>query len=219
MIFANVVMAAASLPHNRRMRPAPRFASQPPLILASTSRYRAELVARLGLRWEVHAPGVCESRRAGELPPRRAERLAEEKARAVAMRVPAGWVLGGDQVCACGEQVLDKPGTLDVARQQLRSLAGQRVEFHTAICLVRAQPAGCLAAVDHTVVHFRCLGEEEIERYLAAEAVLDCAGSFKCEGLGISLCEAIETRDPTALIGVPLIALRRLLAEAGVSVP
>lgn len=191
----------------------------PRLVLASTSRYRAELAARLGLPWASCAPGVAEDPRHGEAPAQRAARLAAEKAAAVAARYPAAWVLGGDQVCACGDRILDKPGTLEVAREQLRSVAGRRVAFHTAICLARGAPAAQLSAIDRTRVQFRAFTEDEVERYLAAEPALDCAGSFKCEGLGISLCDVIETRDPTALIGLPLIALRRLLAAAGIAVP
>ncbi|TAM10147.1 MAG: septum formation protein Maf [Nevskiaceae bacterium] len=190
-----------------------------PLVLASTSRYRAALLARLQLACECAAPGVQETHLAGEPPATRAARLAEEKGKAVAARMPARWVLGGDQVCALGSRILDKPETLPNARRQLCALSGQRAVFHTAICLRHAASNRALHAMDHTFVQFRTLSAAEIDRYLAAEDVLDCAGSFKCEGLGISLFEAIETADPTALVGLPLIATRRLLAAAGIAVP
>lgn len=188
-------------------------------ILASTSRYRLELLGRISPAWETCASEVDEAQRGGEPPEARAERLAEEKAWAVAHRFPTRWILGADQVCASRDGVFDKPGTADRARAQLRALSGAAVDFHTAVALVRDQPASRLCAMDHTKVRFRRLTDAEIARYVAAEPALDCAGGFKCEGLGITLCEAIETTDPTALIGLPLILVRRLLAEAGISLP
>lgn len=191
--------------------------SQP--ILASTSRYRAALLARLGLTLQQVAPDVDETPRDGERPAELAARLAAAKATAVAQQYPARWVLGSDQVCACDDRLLGKPGTPERAREQLRMLAGRSAEFHTAVALLRSEPAGLLQAADITRVRLRALTDDEIERYIEAEPALDCAGSFKCEGLGISLCEAIETNDPTALVGLPLIAVRRLLAEAGLALP
>ncbi|HEU0198778.1 MAG TPA: nucleoside triphosphate pyrophosphatase [Nevskiaceae bacterium] len=197
----------------------PNQESTPRLVLASTSRYRAALLARLGRHWELASPGVDESHRAGEAPRDRALRLAIEKARAVAAEAPAAWVLGGDQVCACGARIFDKPGTLTNAHRQLRGLAGRRAEFHTAAALLRQRSGECYTAVDLTTVHFRPLTQAEIDTYLAAEPALDCAGSFKCEGLGISLFRSIDTHDPTALVGLPLIAVCRLLAQAGIAIP
>lgn len=189
------------------------------LILASTSRYRAELLQRLGLPFDNVAPVVDETPHAGEAPAALAARLALAKATAVAQRSPHHWVLGSDQVCACDGSLLGKPGTLPRAREQLRKLAGRSAEFYTSVALIHGATACTLAAVDITCVRLRPLQDAEIERYLATEPALDCAGSFKCEGLGISLCEAIDSQDPTALIGLPLIAVRRLLAEAGFDVP
>lgn len=189
------------------------------LILASTSRYRAELLQRLGLPFDGMAPAVDETPHAGEPPAALAARLALAKATAVAQRLPDHWVLGSDQVCACGGTLLGKPGTRARARQQLRQLAGRSAEFHTAVALIHGATALTLTAIDVTRVRLRPLQDAEIERYLDVEPALDCAGSFKCEGLGISLCEAIDSQDPTALIGLPLIAVRRLLAEAGFDVP
>lgn len=192
----------------------------PLLILASTSRYRRELLNRLRLRFDQLAPTVEETTILGELGVARSSRLALEKALSVAQQYPRSWVLGCDQVCILGDRILDKPGTRTQARSQLCSFSGQAVDFHTSIALL------CLGkrnsrqdASVHSRVQFRNLSEEEIERYLEAEPALDCAGSFKSEGLGISLCESIESTDPTALIGLPLIAVCRLLSSAGIYVP
>ncbi len=189
------------------------------LILASTSIYRAALLARLGLQLQQIAPQVDETPHVNEAPAALAARLALSKAQAVAQRHPQRWVLGSDQVCACEGRLLGKPGSVERAREQLHQLSGRSAEFHTAVALVRNQSGQVLSATDVTQVRLRRLTDSEIERYLDAEPALDCAGSFKCEGLGISLCEAIETDDPTALVGLPLIAVRRLLAETGMSLP
>jgi septum formation protein len=187
------------------------------LILASGSRYRAELLRRLRLPFEVIVASVDETPRPDETPAALARRLAAEKARAVAARQPECWVLGSDQVCVCAERVLGKPGTREDARSQLAWLSGRRAEFFTAVALRRGTVAH--EALDVTTVHLRTLDAAEIERYLDAEAALDCAGSFKCEGLGIALCARIETRDPSALIGLPLIATAELLRRAGYPLP
>lgn len=188
-----------------------------PLILASTSRYRAELLGRLRLPFTQEAPQTDETPRPGETPAALAQRLGLAKARDVAARHPGRWVLGSDQVCACGERLLGKPGTRQRAIEQLGLLSGGSAQFLTAVALVRDGTAH--SALDVTTVRFRALSAAEIERYIDAEPALDCAGSFKCEGLGISLCEAIESRDPTALVGLPLIAVRELLARCGLAVP
>lgn len=188
-----------------------------PLILASTSRYRAELLRRLGLPFAQEAPDTDETPQAGEAPEALARRLALAKARAVAARHPGRWVLGSDQVCAGGGQLLGKPGTRRRAVEQLGLLSGGSAQFLTAAALVRDGTAH--TALDVTTVRFRRLSAAEIERYVDAEPALDCAGSFKCEGLGITLCEAIESRDPTALVGLPLIAVRELLAQCGFALP
>jgi septum formation protein len=136
----------------------------------------------------------------------------------VAAHAAPAWVVGSDQVADLEGTPLGKPGGRDAARAQLRAMSGRTVAFHTAVCLVRAgSPA--LAAMDTTLVRFRVLDDAEIARYVDAEQPLDCAGSFKSEGLGIGLFEAIESSDPTALVGLPLIATARLLREAGFSVP
>jgi len=191
----------------------------PGLVLASTSRYRRELLARLGLPFEVERPEVDETAHPGETPRALAIRLARAKAQAVAARLQRdGWALGSDQVADVGGQALGKPGNRSKAIAQLRAMSGGVVRFHTALCL--AHPDGRrFAAIDLTKVRFRTLTPAEITRYVDAEQPLDCAGSFKSEGLGISLFDAIENRDPTALIGLPLIATARLLRQAGFRLP
>lgn len=189
----------------------------PTLCLASTSRYRAELLGRLGLPFEVAAPAVDEAPQPGEPAPALAARLARAKVQVVARARPGVWVLGSDQAASTAALRLEKPGTLPRARLQLQAMSGQRVQFHTAYALGRDDVL--LQGADCTTVHLRTLSDAEIDRYLAREPALDCAGSFKCEGLGITLFDAIETRDPTALIGLPLIGVAALLRQAGFSLP
>ena len=189
-----------------------------PLVLASTSRYRREMLGRLGLPFDVDRPDVDETPLAGEAPAGTAVRLAEAKARAVAARHPGAWVIGSDQVADLDGLALGKAGGREPALAQLEACSGRRVVFQTALCLLRhGEPAH--AALDRTEVVFRALVRDEILRYLDAEQPYDCAGSFKCEGLGISLFDAIHSQDPTALVGLPLIALSRALREAGYRLP
>jgi septum formation protein len=197
------------------MKPAISQAS--PLLLASTSRYRAELLARLGVPFEALAPGVDEAPQADEMPPTLARRLARAKAQAVAALHPDRWVLGSDQVPAFEDRVFGKPGDRATAVGQLLACSGKAVVFHTAAALVGGERV--LEEIDTTTVRFRTLTHSDVERYLDAEPAYDSAGSFKVEGLGITLFEAIESRDPTALIGLPLIAVRRLLGAAGYRLP
>lgn len=191
----------------------------PALVLASTSRYRRELLARLGLRFEVARPDVDEAALPGESPRKLAVRLAQAKAQAVANpRSDGAWALGSDQVADVEGQALGKPGGRAAAIEQLCSMSGRVVRFHTALCLAHAD--GRLHAdCDLTEVHVRNLSDAEIERYVDAEQPFDCAGSFKSEGLGITLFERIDNRDPTALIGLPLIATCKLLRAAGFALP
>lgn len=189
----------------------------PRLLLASTSTYRRELLQRLRLDFDTARPEVDERPQPGEAPAALARRLAQAKAAAVAQAHSDAWVIGSDQVAELDGSPLGKPGHHDAARRQLAAMSGQPVQFHTALCL--QGPSGSLYACDLTVVRFRPLASDEIERYLLAESPLDCAGSFKCEGLGITLFDAIHSDDPTALIGLPLIALSRLLREAGFRLP
>ena len=196
-------------------RPAPAAASRA-VVLGSTSRYRRELLSRLGVPFEVDAPEVDETPAAGESPEALARRLALAKARAVAARHPQAAVIGSDQVADLEGQPLGKPGTHDRAVAQLRLMRGRTVVFQTAlavVCLATGFERVDLAAVK---VRFRDLSDAEIEAYLRAEQPYDCAGSAKSEGLGIALLESIDNDDPTALVGLPLIRTCRLLREAGV---
>lgn len=189
----------------------------PTLVLGSTSPYRRELLSRFGLPFTVDRPEVDETPHPGESPIALAERLAEAKARAIAARHPGACVIGSDQVAELAGRPLGKPGSREVAIDQLAAMSGAEVHFHTALCVVHAGTAR--AARDLTVVRFRTLSADEIARYVDREQPLDCAGSFKSEGLGITLFEAIRTDDPTALVGLPLIATARLLRDAGFALP
>ncbi|WHZ19108.1 MAG: hypothetical protein OJF55_001257 [Rhodanobacteraceae bacterium] len=193
--------------------------STPRIVLASTSRYRAELLRRIVAEFEQAAPNVDESEVPGEASGARALRLAIAKAEAVARDHPDALVIGSDQVAALGNTILHKPGSIENARKQLRSSSGNCVDFHTGLCVIDPRSGKPRSALDHTRVVFRELTDAEIDRYLERERPLDCAGSFKSEGAGIALFERIESEDPTALIGLPLIALARLLREAGYALP
>jgi septum formation protein len=190
--------------------------SPPPrLILGSTSRYRRELLTRLRLPFEVEAPGVDETPRPGEAPAALAQRLALEKARAVAARHPRDVVIGSDQVADLAGEPLGKPGDHARAVAQLQRMSGQRVVFQTALAVVRQDTgfeAVDLAAVSVT---FRTLSDTEIETYLRLDEPYDCAGSARSESLGVALLSAIDSDDPTALVGLPLIRTCALLRAAG----
>jgi septum formation protein len=190
--------------------------SPPPLILASTSRYRHELLSRLRLPFEVLSPEVDETSLPGETPAALAQRLALAKAWAVASSRPEAVVIGSDQVADLDGQPLGKPGTHERAVQQLKRLRGHRVLFHTAVAVVRAGAGFEEAALNSVAVSFRALDDDEIEFYLRTEQPYDCAGSAKCETLGISLLSAIDSDDPTALVGLPLIRTSELLRHAGI---
>lgn len=191
----------------------------PELILASTSPYRRALLERLQLPFKTLAPGVPEDILSSELPQDRALRLALAKAQAVAAHQPDALVLGSDQVASDGQRVLGKPGNAQRCRAQLTSVSGSTVRFHTGCALLGAQGSIRLVHLDTTTVNFRPLGKEEIDRYVEHERPYDCAGGFRAEGLGISLFESIESVDPTALIGLPLIWLAGALRRAGFVVP
>jgi septum formation protein len=191
----------------------------PSLILASTSVYRRQLLDRLGLPYTVESPGVEESSLPGESPQALAARLANAKAEAVARRHPQAWVIGSDQVAERDGQALGKPGDHLRAVAQLQAASGRPLRFHTAVCVRCIASETMLQHLDVTEVKFRTLDDVCIERYLQAERPYDCAGSFKSEGLGIALFESIGNSDPTALVGLPLIALARMLREAGFQLP
>lgn len=192
---------------------------KPRIVLGSTSPYRVELLCRLLSDFEQASPHTDESPLPNEAPATRALRLAVAKAESVAGTYGNALVIGSDQVAEVDGVVLHKPGTDERARAQLTASSGRTVNFHTALCLLDARRGRWQTHVDHTQVRFRELAPAEIARYVEREQPLDCAGSFKCEGLGISLFAAIDSHDPSALIGLPLIALARLLREAGVALP
>ena len=189
------------------------------LILASTSRYRKDLLSRLGLAFETAAPEVHETPLDGEQATDTATRLALAKAQAVRARFPGALIIGSDQVAVCDGVRLDKPMTDTVAVQQLRHVSGRSVTFLSVVVLLNALSGRIQSRLVPTTVKFRRLDEAEIERYLRREPAYDCAGSAKAEGLGISLVESIESGDPTALIGLPLIALSSMLREEALLVP
>ena len=194
--------------------PAPR-----PLVLGSTSVYRRELLQRLRLPFTVAAPAVDETPLPSEPPAQLAQRLALAKAHAVATLHPGAVVIGSDQVADLAGQPLGKPGDHARATAQLQRMRGHTVVFHTAVAVVCHASGFVQTDLAPVRVRFRELSDAEIERYLRAEQPYDCAGSAKSEGLGISLLEAIDSDDPTALIGLPLIRTCRLLRAAGLVLP
>ena len=188
----------------------------PRLILASTSRYRRELLERLRLPFEAMSPETDETPLPGEPPAALAERLALAKARALAARFPDAVVIGADQVADVDGVAIGKPGTHERAVAQLRAMSGRTIVFQTALAVVRASTGFAQVRRAPVAVRFRALDDDEIEFYLRIEQPYDCAGSAKCETLGIALLDAIESDDPTALIGLPLIRTAQLLREAGI---
>ena len=188
------------------------------LVLGSTSRYRRELLQRLQMPFEVAAPQVDETPRPGEAPADLARRLALAKAQAVARQFPHAVVIGSDQVADLAGEPLGKPGTHARATLQLRQMRGQTVIFQTAVAVVCLDTGFSQLDLAPVKVKFRDLSDREIEAYLKAERPYDCAGSAKSEGLGIALLDAIESDDPTALVGLPLIRTCRMIRAAGVKV-
>jgi len=191
----------------------------PQLVLASTSPYRRELLARLRVPFAVCAPETDETPLPDEAPAATAERLSLAKAQAVAGRFPGALIVGSDQVAYCGPQRFGKPGSRDGARRQLAALSGKTAIFHTGLCLLNAATGRSHLAGVATEARFRELSDAEIERYLDKEDALNCAGSARSEGLGISLLEWMRSDDPTALVGLPLIALCAMLRAEGIALP
>lgn len=189
------------------------------LVLASTSAYRRELLERLGLPFTVAAPHVDETPLPGELPVDLVSRLARAKAEAVAARQMASLVIGSDQLAVCGDEVLGKPGSGERAVAQLQRLSGRHVTFYTAVHVRNSATGAHDGHLDVTRVQFRTLSDDEIERYVARDKPYHCAGGFKVESLGISLFKRVESQDPTALIGLPLIWLADALRRHGFKVP
>jgi len=191
----------------------------PPIVLASTSPYRRELLARLRLHFKVAAPAIKESARANEKPESTARRLALAKADAVAEQFPGAVIIGSDQVADVDGESLSKPGSHDAAMAQLERMQGRSIVFHTALAVVcRAQPSSEVDSVP-TTVQFRRLSRPALEAYLVADLPYDCAGAAKIESLGIVLVESVRSDDPTALIGLPLIRLTSMLAKVGIELP
>lgn len=191
--------------------------STPTLILASSSIYRRDLLQRLRLPFEALTPDIDETALPSEAPLERARRLALAKAGALATRHPDAVIIGSDQVAVCKGTMLDKPGSAQRCREQLQWLSGAAASFHTAVAVVHAGQAQQF--VDITTVYLRALDAAEIERYVAAEQPFDCAGGFRCEGLGISLFTRIVSEDPSALVGLPLIGVARALRQLGFDLP
>lgn len=193
--------------------------SQPPLILASSSPYRRELLSRLKLEFSTISPEVDETPLDGEMADELVQRLAKSKVMKIAETHPQHCIIGSDQVMSCQGETLGKPGNHARAKQQLEKMSGHNVNFSTGLSLYYPDRKNTVESVVHFEVTFRSLGSEEIERYLQAEQPYDCAGSFKSEQLGITLSSAMQGSDPTALIGLPLIELSRLLRDAGYLLP
>ncbi len=189
------------------------------LVLASTSPFRRELLARLQIPFDTAAPETDESALPGESPAATAERLAEAKALAVAQRYPGALIIGSDQVAANGSERFGKPGRRENAIAQLRLMRGKEVVFHTGLCLLNTATGRAQVCCIDTHVGFRDLSDAEIDSYLDKEDALNCAGSAKSEGLGISLLSYLRGNDPNALVGLPLIALCDMLRAEGVALP
>ncbi len=189
------------------------------LVLASGSPYRRELLSRLKLPFQVAPPDVDESPRPGESPVDTCLRLAEDKARKVAERWPNALIIGSDQVATLKGEVIGKPGGHEMALRQLRQASGQDMTFHTSLCLLNAMTGHLQTECVNVKVRYRSLSEAQIERYLQLDQPYDCAGSGRIETLGITLVEWVQSDDPTALIGLPLITLTTLLQREGIQLP
>lgn len=187
------------------------------LVLASSSRYRRELLDRFGLAFQVDAPEIDESPLPGEAAPQLVRRLALAKAQAVASRWPTATIIGSDQAAAHGSRILGKPGSVDRAVAELVQLAGGRVEFFTGLAVLDAASGDAETHVDLTTAHFRPASEQEIRRYVELDRPLDCAGGIRFEGLGPTLLQAVDTQDPSAAIGLPLIQLAQMLRRQGIN--
>ncbi|KAI2693311.1 nucleoside triphosphate pyrophosphatase [Pseudomonas sp. TNT3] len=190
-----------------------------PLLLASSSVYRRELLTRLQLPFTCSSPDIDESHRPGESAIALVKRLATEKAQALAQSHPAHLIIGSDQVAVLGEHIIGKPHTFDKAREQLLACSGKSVTFLTGVALLNSQTGVCQVDCVPFTVHMRTLDSERVERYLHAEQPYDCAGSFKAEGLGVSLFRSTEGPDATSLIGLPLIRLIDMLLAESVQIP
>ncbi|CAB1276202.1 Maf family protein [Candidatus Nitrosacidococcus tergens] len=194
------------------------FNAYPPLILASSSPYRAALLKRLNIPFKCCSPHIDEAPLFEETPQHLASRLAQQKAQAVREQFPQGLIIGSDQVASIDEKILDKPETHERAVTQLKVASGKKMIFYTGLCVLDGKTDQMELIVEPFYVYFRSLTQEQIENYLQQEQPYDCAGSFKAEGLGIVLFEQLEGSDPNALIGLPLIQLVTLLNKIGYSI-
>lgn len=208
-------MTLSSMTEPSSTQPSTAHASTAGLVLASSSRWRRELLDRLQLPYQCHSPGIDETPRSGEMPRALVHRLALSKANAVAPHYPHHCIIGSDQVAVFEDEILGKPHTEAKARANLSRFSGQRVTFLTGLALLDTRHQRHHVHVEPFEVVFRTLSKQEIENYVAKEQPLDSAGSFRMEGLGIALFEKLEGRDPNALIGLPLIALCGMLRQAG----
>jgi septum formation protein len=190
-----------------------------PLILGSTSPFRAEILQKLCISFDTAAPDINESPLANESPSELVERLSVCKAKKVAETHPAALIVGSDQVACVDQQILGKPHTHENAIEQLRFLSGKIVSFHTGLCLFNSESGNTQSTVEVFKVYFRALTDDQIERYLRNEQPYNCAGSFKSEALGVSLFKKLEGDDPNTLIGLPLIRLVEFLSNEGLQVP
>ncbi|MGK0500866.1 MAG: MAF protein [Oceanicoccus sp.] len=191
----------------------------PPLILASSSIYRQQLLARLGLTFQSHSPDIDETPIAGETAAQLVLRLAQQKAQTLTGQYEDALIIGSDQVASLGQQILSKPGNHSNALKQLAACSGKTVTFYTGLALLNSTNQQLQSCVEPFSVQFRTLSTQAIERYLQHEQPYDCAGSFKMEGLGISLFERLSGDDPNSLVGLPLIQLVTMLANEGIDVP
>lgn len=191
----------------------------PIIVLGSSSIYRKQMLEKLQLPFIQHAPDIDETSLEDETPPQMIERLSRLKAQAVAAEHPDKIVIASDQCATFNNQPVGKPHTHDKAVQQLQDFSGRQIEFYTGLAVIDPRDQSIHQTMDKTVVHFRELNQATIENYLLAEQPYQCAGSFKSEGLGITLFERIESKDPNALIGLPLIELTTLFAQMGIQLP
>lgn len=188
------------------------------IILASSSVYRKALLSRLIQNFQTISPDIDETAKCGENAESLSNRLAQEKSHAIAIQHPEHWIIGSDQTVFFQEKIIGKPGSMGNAIEQLRQFSGQKAVFFTSLCLMQHQSNFIRIKTIQTEVTFRVLREDEIQNYLALDNPIDCAGSFKCESLGISLFSEITSKDPTALIGLPLISLSHFFREAGINI-
>ncbi|MEM7027524.1 MAG: Maf family nucleotide pyrophosphatase [Pseudomonadota bacterium] len=189
------------------------------LILASSSTYRKALMTRLNVEFSTISPDIDESEINGENAREMAIRLAFDKASVIANQSANSIIIGADQTVNCDGRILGKPGNFEIAKTQLRNMSGKEVIFYTSLCVINTETKLCQQELEQYIVSFRELDADEISRYLHADKPFNCAGSFKSESLGISLLDKMKGDDPTALVGLPLIKLSKMLRNTGLIIP